>query len=123
MGFGRRIFDHFDLSHRPQREYQAQGVTGPGPDGCRPRPGLSTLGHYLCVVLGVTAKFFIEQATGVARLDWTSLVSAAILSAVVFPYVYRKVCDREHPNMMQFFVSFQHGFFIQTVLEQVQRLI
>ncbi len=84
---------------------------------------LFTFLHYLALVLGVMGKFFIEWATGDGRLNWFSLASAAILAAVVFPYVYRKVCDPRHPNGMQFFVSFQHGFFIQTVLEQVQRLI
>ena len=138
MSLGRRFLAHFDLGFRPCSDYKAQSVIelpgheepDPGPGarlgsergGHRFGPVLYTLFHYLCLVLGVMGKFFIEAASGDGQVNWVSLASAAILSAVVFPYVYRKVCDPRHPNGMQFFVSFQHGFFIQTVLEQVQRL-
>jgi len=128
-----RLVEYFDLSRLPpgRRSYRAHGLgpeeacypAGPAGEAAPPPPRpspLHTLGHYVALALGVLAKYFIESAQGGARVSWVTVLSAVILAAVIFPYVYRRACDPAQARGMQFFVSFQHGFFFQTVLEVVQ---
>jgi len=132
----RRVVDHLDLTDRRQREYFGQAVdaagrgTGPqrpvlpgeeGPEGA-PSP-LYAVGHYLSVVLGVIGKYFLQFTSGRSHFSWHTIVASVILAAVVFPYVYRRVMSRNGSGAMQFFVSFQHGFFFQSILEQVERML
>jgi len=40
---------------------------------------------------------------------------------VIYPFVYKKrVCDPNQSGGLQYFVSFQSGFFFQTLLEEIQ---
>jgi len=133
----RRVVEYFDLTDRWRPEYSGQtvgtspwGGTGPPlPEdqrksgaGCR-AVTLYAVGHYLSVVLGVLGKYFLQFTSGESLFGWHTVVAAVILAAVVFPYVYRKAITRDGTDPTQFFVSFQHGFFIQTILEQVERML
>ncbi len=89
----------------------------------RPVPLIYTLLHYVVLVLGVVSKCFIESLNRGGRMGWVTLVSSAILAAVIFPFVYKRVCDPTQVGAMQFFVSFQHGFFFQTILEEIQKAL
>lgn len=82
-------------------------------------PPVKTLLHYLAVALGVLAKYFIRAVGEDGALSWLTVASSFVISAVMFPYVYKKVCDRRARGVVPYFVSLQHGFFFQTVLEQV----
>ncbi|MEW6032528.1 MAG: hypothetical protein AB1645_06575 [Bacillota bacterium] len=133
MGFLRRLGGYFYLGSARPPEFTVRSWAVPSPVGDRPeapcpaddqrRQALYTVLHYLALVLGVLAKFFIETASRGGTLSWVTVASSVILAAVAFPYVYRRVAAPGQTGAVQFFVSFQHGFFIQTVLEQVQRLI
>ena len=93
----------------------------PPPPG--PVPLIYTVLHYVVLVLGVVSKCFIESLNRGGRMSWVTLVSSAILAAVIFPFVYKKVCNPTQVGAMQFFVSFQHGFFFQTILEEIQKAL
>jgi hypothetical protein len=101
----------------------AAPATPLAPPPGRPVPLIYTLLHYVALVLGVVSKCFIESLSRGGRMSWVTLVSSAILAAVVFPVVYKRVCDPTQVGSMQFFVSFQHGFFFQTILEEIQKAL
>lgn len=138
MWLWKRAACHFDLGHRQPSQESSEtsvfaglggGSSGPpGAAGSPAGPGCDlpfayTVGHYVSLTLGVVGKFVIQAASGQAELGAWTLVSSAILAAVVFPFVYKRVCGPNHRGGMQFFVSFQHGFFFQTILEQVEQLL
>ncbi len=133
MGLWARVVRYFDLGVWPDRGVGCgscpparSGERKAGDDGGRPlrcRSPLHTVGHYVSLTLGVLAKQFTEASTGWTEFDWTTVVTAAILAAVSFPYVYKKVCDPHRSDPVEFFISFQSGFFFQTILEQVRRML
>lgn len=77
--------------------------------------------NYVGVAMGVGAKYFIEYSRGRMQFSWTIMVSSIILSAVIYPFVYKRICDPRRSGGVQYFISFQHGFFFQTLLEEIQR--
>ncbi len=147
------VRSHFDLSHGRGRglliregglgeavsvDAPASGTRPPDPiplGSVPPRPdeGRISCGrrltagvillHYLALTLGVLAKFFIQFTHGASRLNWLTLVSALILSAVIYPHVYKRVYDPDQNCGLQYFVSFQSGFFFQTLLEEIQNTL
>jgi hypothetical protein len=124
---------YFDLGIRPDRGAGCgsclPALSGEGKAGeedgrpVRCRSPLHTAGHYVSLTLGVLAKQFTEASTGWSEFNWTTVITAAILAAVSFPYVYKKVCDPSRSDPVEFFISFQSGFFFQTILEQVRRML
>lgn len=106
----------------PELSRPTGGAGSCGRSGCE-LPLSYTIGHYISLTLGVIGKFIIQATSGQIELSGWTLVSSAILAAVVFPFVYKRVCGPNHRGGMQFFVSFQHGFFFQTILEQVGQML
>lgn len=102
---------------RPRPRNPTSDDRDPNPE---PTGKLAVFLHYLAIVLGVLAKYFIASTHGDEQLNWLTVVSSLILSAVVYPYVYKRVCDPSLSTGMQYFVSFQNGFFFQTLLEEIQ---
>ena len=114
----------FTLSHNDSDQVSLP-PEAPGPPVGFPRPGGTTVYvflNYVGVFLGVAAKYFIQYSHGGPdSFNWVTLVSSVILSAVIYPFVYKKVCDPRLSGGVQYFISFQHGFFFQTLLEEIQR--
>jgi hypothetical protein len=104
----------------PSRSRTGRSGAGGGP---RPAPSpVYVFLNYAAVALGVAAKYFIQYSHGLMSFNWATLVSSAIVSAVLYPFIYKKICDPQAGGM-QYFISFQHGFFFQTVLEEIQRSV
>jgi len=141
--FGRCLGRHFDLtrreaspgprpSPRPLAAAPAGGESQPAP--AAPKEGAEVCRssaltpaqiawHYVALAAGVLAKFFVEFARGEGQFNWLSLVSSLIISAVVYPFVYKKVCDPSQNGILSYFVAFQSGFFFQTLLDEIQNTL
>jgi F0F1-type ATP synthase assembly protein I len=73
-----------------------------------------TLVLYFGVFLGVLGQQFLTKRAGFNPL---TLVVSTILGTVVFPQVYRQAkLNARKPNLMQFFIAFQNGFFWQNIM-------
>jgi hypothetical protein len=82
---------------------------------------LWTLFLYIGVILGVVGQHFLTNTTGFSYL---TLIGSIILGTVVFPQVYKQAnLNRNKPNLMQFFVAFQNGFFWQNLMSVLTKLI
>ena len=127
LSLASRIIRHFDLADTPGVRPLLAAEDAPAaplpPPPKRPVPLIYTLLHYVVLVLGVVSKCFIESLNRGGRMSWVTLASSAILAAVIFPSVYKRVCDLTQVGPMQFFLSFQHGFFFQTILEEIQKAL
>ncbi len=125
MGLLHTVIRHFDLTsaHVPRllaRSAAATGDTPAAPGSVTPTVALL---HYVCLVLGVLAKFFLQFTHGDGTFDWLTLASSLIISAVVYPFVFRKTTDQSQNGVMRYFVCFQNGFFFQTLLEEIQNTL
>ncbi len=81
-----------------------------------------TIIYYLCVVMGVSANTIMKQVEkNVAiTVDFKSLLISLILSAVIFPFVYKTAkFNSSAVNPIQLFIAFQHGFFFETIFKTI----
>lgn len=74
---------------------------------------------YLFTLLGIIARAFFAAYAGHAFTDipWDQVVFSVIVAAVIFPLIYEKVATigETTPLMLQLFVTFQAGFFWQSI--------
>jgi hypothetical protein len=113
----RQLGDYFDL-RLPRKDLAA-----PGPDGtvvvARPAAGdvLWLVAVYLLQVAGVLAKQAYDDITAGRPLHMpvTTLVLAAVVSAVTFPTVHRSL-QAESNLALRLFLAFQNGFFWRSLL-------
>lgn len=80
-----------------------------------------TLALYFGVILGVAGQQFLANVAG---FDYLTIVASIILGTVVFPQVYKQAnLNPRKPNLMQFFVAFQNGFFWQNLMSVLSKLM
>jgi hypothetical protein len=76
---------------------------------------------FLGVLLGALAKVVYDHFMSGAAFDWKQLVPAAIASVVSFPALYSAAGLKRRGDLTfaKWCVAFQHGFFWQSVIEQI----
>ena len=80
-----------------------------------------TLVLYFGVILGVVGQQFLTNMAGFNRF---TIIVSMILGTVVFPQMYKQAnLNARKPNLMQFFVAFQNGFFWQNLMSVLTKLM
>jgi hypothetical protein len=80
-----------------------------------------TLVLYFGVILGIIGQQFLTNMTDFSYL---TLIGSIVLGTVVFPQVYKHAnLNRRKPNLVQFFVAFQNGFFWQNLMSILTNLM
>ncbi len=74
---------------------------------------------YLFTLLGIVARAFFAAYVGHSCTDipWGQVVFSAIVAAVIFPLIYERMATvgEATPLVLQLFVTFQAGFFWQSI--------
>jgi len=106
--------------------FALSGVGKDPPQKLRHRRELWTFANYGATVLGVVGKNIILslQRSHELAFSWAVLLSSLVVAAVVLPTIYQKSrLARQAPHAIHLFVSFQNGFFWQTLIEQLPRMM
>ena len=125
-----KVLSHFDLRRR--RKATPATVSGDvvvvgGPSGARRRAEGSArqeiawmASTYVASLLGVLGKQVWDDVNNRQSLGLSvpTVVTAVIVSAVTFPTLYRGL-EAQNERKLRIFVSFQYGFFWQSILGEV----
>lgn len=85
------------------------------------------VGIYAATILGVFCKYVFEILTKPEGILPTEnieqrLIISLIIATVIFPAIYKNArFDSYNPNLLQLFISFQNGFFWQTIIGEINQ--
>lgn len=69
-------------------------------------------------------SLFEEDEPNMAGFNRFTIIVSMILGTVVFPQMYKQAnLNARKPNLMQFFVAFQNGFFWQNLMSVLTKLM
>lgn len=114
--FARALLGYFDL-----RVAETEIVRSPRAKGKKVGPWWTSLLTFLFIVVGVVGKFFFDYWKQSRVLSWPDLIVSLIIAMLIFPIVYRATRARpDEPDLLQYFLAFQNGFFWETLIGQLR---
>lgn len=80
------------------------------------------VGQFIAVFLGVLAKVFMDyyqvRPESPLGFPWVSLIVSLIITAVIFPAVYKQTLEKSDlPNFVQWFIALGGGFGYKALID------
>jgi len=75
---------------------------------------------YFGVFAGVLSSHFMKSSNIDKGFNVKLILTSLIIATIIYPYVYKTAkFDKEQPNQIQLFLSFQNGFFWEVVSNNI----